>query len=310
MEALRTDWLEFVFPGAIEPQRVVSLVPSVTESIFDLGWGERLVGLTDFCRYPENGVAGLPRVGGTKTPRVPEILDLSPDLVIANREENDQTAVEALLSAGIPTWITFPQTVNESIALLYALARLFRSPAAIQRVKTLETAVEWNQAAAAGGEGFIYFCPIWQGETEDDGIWWMTFNEQTYSHSLLTLFGGMNAFAKRVRRYPLAADLAYRPDKIGGNGLDPKIEDLGMRDIRYPRVSVAEVEAANPAVILVPDEPFPFSGGHKMEIETLLGATDAVKNGRIIEVDGSLITWHGTRLALAIQKLPAAVAGL
>ncbi len=309
METGTSDWLEYLDTLNMVPRRVVSLVPSLTESLFELGWGEHLVGVTDYCRYPENEVAKLPRLGGTKTPRVQEIIDLLPDLVIANREENDQKAVEALLHANIPTWVTFPQNITEALALLYALARLYRSPAASQRIKTLETAVEWTQAASAGTAGFTYFCPIWQGESQDGQRWWMTFNQHTYSHSLLALCGGRNLFGTRVRRYPFSANPASAGEETGEIQPAPTIEDPGGRDTRYPGVSLSEVQSANPDVILLPDEPFPFSRGHKEEIETLLAGTPAVIHGRVYLVDGSLITWFGTRLALSIQSLPAFFTG-
>ncbi len=63
-------------------------------------------------------------------------------------------------------------------------------------------------------------------------------------------------------------------------------------------------------MILLPDEPFPFSGEHKDDLEAMFAQTSAVKEGRVFLVDGSLITWHGTRLALSIQQLPPLFAGL
>ena len=69
-------------------ERIVSLVPSVTESLFCLGLGDRVDGITDWCVHPSDQLSSLPRVGGTKNPLVRQILELEPDLVIANREEN------------------------------------------------------------------------------------------------------------------------------------------------------------------------------------------------------------------------------
>jgi ABC-type Fe3+-hydroxamate transport system substrate-binding protein len=241
---------------------------------------------------------------------VQEIIDLGPDLVIANREENERAAVEALMGAGIPTWVTFPQTVPEALALLYALARLFRDPGAAQRIKTLETAVEWTQAASVGASGFTYFCPIWQEVTQDGQRWWMTFNQDTYAHSLLALFGGQNIFAKRLRRYPFSADFVFGEEASGPDEPLAGNKESGERDRRYPVVSASEVEAANPGVILLPDEPFAYSAEHKADLETTLAQTSAVLEGRVFLLDGSLITWHGTRLALSLQNLPPFFAGL
>lgn len=275
------------------PRRVVSLVPSMTESMFDLGLGVALVGVTDYCRLPEAGVRSLPKVGGTKDARLDEILALDPDLVLANKEENNRQTIEALIEQGVPVWLTFPTSVQAALDVLVALCDLFRSQPALERVRTLDTAVSWARAAAASQEPLSFFCPIWQGQSEDGSPWWMTFNAQTYAHDLLSLVGGRNVFAERERRYPLAADLGL---------VDP--EDPGERDTRYPRVTAAEVTAASPSLILLPDEPFTFQPRDRHQIEAYLADTPAVRSGNIRHVDGSLITWHGTRLGRALNQLP------
>ena len=96
-----------------EARRIVSLVPSLTEALFALGLGDRVVGVTDWCVYPASELARLPRVGGTKTPDLVAILELEPDLVIANQEENRRTHVEKLRAAGVRVWVTYPRTVRE-----------------------------------------------------------------------------------------------------------------------------------------------------------------------------------------------------
>src|SRR5579859_5179268 len=92
-------------PVEYVPQRVVSLVPSITESLFDLNIGSRVVGVTDYCTRPAELVRQLPNVGGTKNPDIQTIVALRPDLVIMDREENRKAYAEALAAAGIPTWI-------------------------------------------------------------------------------------------------------------------------------------------------------------------------------------------------------------
>ena len=81
---------------------MVSLVPSITGSLFDLGLGPRVAGVTDYCVYPPDGVAALPKLGGTKNPNCDHILALQPDLVLANWEENHRETVETLRAAGVP----------------------------------------------------------------------------------------------------------------------------------------------------------------------------------------------------------------
>lgn len=275
------------------PKRVVSLVPSMTESMFDLGFGEALVGITDYCIYPAEKVEGLPRLGGPKNPRVEEIIALEPELVLANWEENTRHSVEALEAAGVRVWVTFPKTVRQALDLLWILADLFHSGLAAARVESLEIGLEWAQKAAQQRSPIRYFCPIWHEKTTGGQPWWMTFNQQTYPHDLLQALGGENVFALRERRYPLEADLGLA---------EP--HDAKERDTRYPRLSLDEICHAAPELILLPDEPYGFSQSHKEELQTLLADTPAVREGRVCLLDGSLITWHGTRLSKALQVLP------
>src|SRR5687768_4543344 len=103
------------------PETVVSLVPSVTESLFELGMGRRVTGVTDYCTRPAGAVHYLTRVGGTKTPDVGRIIELKPDLVIANHEENRRKDVEALVESGLQVWVTYPRTVAETFNLLWQI---------------------------------------------------------------------------------------------------------------------------------------------------------------------------------------------
>lgn len=281
--------LEFEHP----PRRVVSLVPSVTESLIMLGFGSSLVGRTDYCTQPVGQVEHLPTVGGTKNPRVDDILALRPDLVLANREENTRETIEALRTHKLQVWVMFPRTVRESIDDLWRLVGVYRSKEAAVRLETLEIAFEWAQSAAPLKTPTRVFCPIWQGESDQGTPWWMTFNRDTYSHNLLQLVGGANVFAGRERRYPLAADLGKQ---------DP--EPAGDRDTRYPRVTLEEIRQAAPELVFLPSEPFAFDENHRTQLLELLADIPAGKAERIYLVDGSLLTWHGVRIARALQVFP------
>jgi iron complex transport system substrate-binding protein len=279
--------------GEIIPRRIVSLVPSYTESLFDLGFGDSVVGVSDFCVRPEPEVRDLTRVGGPKTARVADILKLRPDLVIANREENSREVVETLEKAGIPVWLNFPLSVQDTIDDLFKIARLFRSEEALKRVQLIERSVEWVRLASEDREPTRYFCPIWQDRLETGMMWWMTFNESTYTHDLLALIGGENVFAGRKRRYPLLAEFGFLPE-----------EDPNERDTRYPRVTQQEVIDGMPEVIVLPDEPYSYKDADRASFAGWFANTQAVQQSKILMVDGSLITWYGTRLAAAIQELP------
>jgi len=275
------------------PRRVISLVPSITESLFTLGFGDTVVAITDYCVHPREAVATLQRVGGPKNPEVPAIIALQPDLVFANQEENTPELVHALLEAHIPVWLSFPQNVDQAINTLFDLVAIYHTDAAAMQLKALQNAIDWARGAAQSQDPVTYFCPIWQ-EQSDDQTWWMTFNQDTFSHDILALFGGHNVFADRQRRSPLAADLGWTESE------DPAPQG----DTRYPRVTIDEVVGADPQLILLPSEPFAFDESHKRVFAELLSSTRAVKNDNIHLVNGSLITWHGTRIALALQELP------
>jgi ABC-type Fe3+-hydroxamate transport system substrate-binding protein len=277
-------------PVSHPPRRVVSLVPSVTETLFDIGVGDRVVGITDYCIHPQGKVEGLPRVGGTKNPDVSRIIALRPDLVIANREENRKEDVEALQAAGIPVWVTFPRTVREAFNLIWNIMHVFEEPSHSEGIRAVEWTLDWLERMAEARETECrVFAPIWLDPL-------MTFNADTFAHDMLRVCGGTNVFADRQRQYPLKADLgegdAYPAD-------DPRIEG---RDTRYPRVTLEEVEAAQPDIILLPSEPYPFSENH-LQLFAGLNAP-AARNGRMILMDGSLLTWHGTRMARAMSILP------
>lgn len=278
------------------PRRVVSLVPSVTESLFDLGVGDRLVGITDYCIYPASKVTGLLKIGGTKNPDLKKIKAALPDLIIANQEENRKEDVEALQAEGFKVWVTFPRTMREAIDLLWATIRVFRVPMIGQRLSVLETTYEWASLAAENMTPVSVFCPIWREPRAGEGPvrWWMTINRDTYTHDVLRVCGGANVFADRDRRYPLAADLG----QTRAVATDPE------RDRRYPRVTPDEVAERAPEVILLPSEPYPFDEAD-LAAFAAFPEIPAVKNNRLHLVDGSLFTWPGTRLALALADLPA-----
>ncbi|MGA9532321.1 MAG: helical backbone metal receptor [Anaerolineales bacterium] len=275
------------------PQRVVSLVPSITDSLIQLGAGDALVGITEYCPLPV-AVAKPPTiVGGTKTVDVDRVAELKPDLVIANQEENPREVVGAMEEAGLQVWVTFPKSTYDALRILHTLAQLFRLPAAPMRIETLERTLDWT-ARSTPEDRLRVFCPIWYEAGSDLGPWWMTFNGETYAGDLLRICGGDNIFAKRERRYPLAADLG-----------SVEQEPPGERDTRYPRMRIDEIAAADPQVILLPSEPFAFDEGHHELVSELLADTEAVRRGRIHRIDGSLISWHGTMMARALSELPA-----
>jgi ABC-type Fe3+-hydroxamate transport system substrate-binding protein len=244
-------------------QRIVSLVPSLTEALFSLGLGGRLVGVTEWCIHPTDGVAALPKLGGTKNPDLAGILALEPDLVIANHEENRRRDVEELARAGAPVWVTYPRTVADGAELLRELADLGATPRAIRAVVEPVEAALHDALAHPSARPTSVFCPVWKEP-------WMAVGGDTYANDLLALCGGANVFANSGAR-------------------------------RYPKVRIAEIVKAAPEVVLLPDEPYAFGAADAAELEAL--PIPAARSGRIHLIDGTLVSWYGPRIRQAIDTL-------
>lgn len=278
-------------PFDFVPQRVVSLVPSMTETLFDLGIGSRVIAVTDYCIRPAEAVAKLPKVGGTKNPDIAAIIQLQPDLVIMNSEENRREDQQALAAAGIATWVTEPHTVFEALNILWDVMDIFEAPGMSPRVREIERSYDYTELAMRSEDkaSLPVFVPIWKDP-------WMTINKDTYMHDLLSVCGGQNIFAERERLFPLRAELG-EGEPLSGD--DPRVEG---RDVRYPHITLDDVVARQPEVILLPDEPYLFTEADK----AIFAALDipAAKNQHIYLVDGSLLSWHGTRVAYALQEIP------
>ena len=250
-------------PGG--PRRIVSLVPSLTEALFALGLGERVVGVTDWCVHPAAEVARLPKLGGTKTPDLAALRALAPDLVLANREENRKGDVAALEAAGVPVWVSYPRTVREGAELLAELAGLGASRERVAAVVAPTLAAVAAAEARPPGPRPRVFCAIWKGP-------WMTVNADTYIHDMIRLSGGANVFADRSER-------------------------------RYPIVTEADLVAAAPELVLLPDEPYRFDARDAAELRRL--DLPAAREGRIHLIDGTLLSWYGPRIRRALETLQA-----
>ena len=277
------------------PTRVVSLVPSDTLTVAALGCAGTLVGRTDYCVLPEAVVSAVPSVGGTKNPKVDAIVSLEPDLVLANQEENTKGDLEALAQKGIRVYVAFPKTVAEGIAHMAKLARVFgveSDPAVKALCKRGYEALREAEAARAGKAPVRTFCPIWMDPL-------MTIHAQTFISDMLATAGAENVFADRQRRYPLAADL--------GTAAPLDTERVGARDTRYPRVTMEEVNARAPELVLLPDEPHPFSEDDAEVFRR--EKTPAAARGAVARVDGKDLCWYGARSVEGIPRLCAIVRG-
>ena len=241
------------------PRRIVSLLPSTTETLCALGLAEALVGVTAYCVEPRELVRHKPRVGGTKDPDLEKIRALAPDLVVANIEENERAHVEALRAWAIPVWVTYPRTVAGGIRMIAELGEITGArPRAAAIVGELEAALARVSEATATRSAVDVFYAIWREP-------YMTINADTYIHDVLAVSGGRNVFADRSER--------------------------------YPTVTLDEVAARRPALILLPDEPYRFRRAHLQDFKGC--------GGRIHLVDGKVFSWYGPRIAEALRAVPA-----
>jgi ABC-type Fe3+-hydroxamate transport system substrate-binding protein len=278
----------------VAPKRIVSLVPSDTYSVAVLGCGERLVGRTDYCELPNELVAKLPSVGGTKNPRVEAIVELSPDLVIANQEENTKGDLEALAARGVKVFVAFPKRAADGLAHLARLARILhveREPQVRELLKRGYDVIREAEEARARIVPLRTFCPIWMDPL-------MTIHGETFISDMLDLAGAQNVFVDRQRRYPLAADLGK------GKALSP--EKTVGRDVRYPRVTLDEVVERAPELVLLPDEPHPFSEEDAGVFRAL--AIPAASRDAVVRTGGKDLCWYGAQTIEGLPRLRALVA--
>ena len=242
------------------PQRIVSLVPSWTETVFEFGAGDRLVGATRYCVEPAAELAEVPKVGGTKNPDLDAIAELAPDLVIVNREENRLEDIE-WLGARFDLFESTPRTVREVAEDLRRLgARLDAESEARALVLAIEAELTRAEVEGLRRERPTVFYAIWKKP-------WMGVNRDTYIHDVLTRCGAHNALANAPERYP-EVDL----DGLARLGVD---------------------------LVLLPDEPWPFTEPERDELR----AAGTFGDAAIRLVDGKDFCWHGARTAQGLGRV-------
>lgn len=220
--------------------RIVSLVPSATESLRALGVDP--VACTRFCEQPD-----LATVGGTKNPDIGRIVALDPDLVVVEREENRREDHDALVAAGLDVLVLHVRTLAEvahEIELLAVAVGATWSPPPLPPPRTPDLRA---------------VIPIWRRP-------YMSIASGTYGSSLLDHLGVENVF--------------------------------GGAEHAYPEITLDDMAAAGPDVVLVPTEPYAFGPDHLAELEQV-APTEVV--------DGQDLFWWGTRTPAALQRLGGAL---
>ena len=227
------------------PRRIVSLVPSQTELLADLGLDAEVVGLTRFCVHPDGWKSSKTIVGGTKTVNVPRLVGLSPDLVIANKEENPHEEVEAVAAEGVPVYVTDVADVDGALAMIRSVGRLVdQEPEA--EVLADEIAAGFARLGTEA-EPLRALYLIWRDP-------WMTVGGDTFVSDVMDRAGLANVAAERDR-YPALSDDDIR-------ALDPDVVLLSSEPYPFSDTHIAEVQALVPdaRVVLADGEAFSWYG--------------------------------------------------
>ena len=232
------------------PRRIVSLVPSQTELLYDLGLEEFVVGITKFCVHPESWFRSKQRIGGTKNVDIEKVKALQPDLIIANKEENTKKQVEDLMSVA-PVWISDINTLDDAIAMIDAVGVITDTS---RKATAISTQVRSSFEKYDQSNTPIPVCYlIWKDP-------YMTVGGDTFISDMLSYCGLQNVYQNKNR---------------------------------YPEITIEEVKALDPAIVLLSSEPYPFKEKHVQEIAALL------PHAEVLLADGEMFSWYGSRLLYA-----------
>lgn len=268
---LFTDQLQREVRVQNTPQRIVSLVPSLTEWLYSLGLDDAVAGITQFCVHPESWFRSKTRIGGTKRVHIEKVKALQPDLILASKEENVQEQIEAL-AAFAPVWVSDIHHLEEACDALQTIGNIMGRA---EKARTLIAMMQQRFAAlassaqtAAGSYQPKTAYLIWQNP-------YMTVGGDTFIHDMLQRCGLQNLFAGRSR---------------------------------YPVTTLEEIQSAGCELLLLSTEPFPFKQRHAAELSAQLpGVKVALANGEMFSWYGSRLLHAPAYFA---QHLPEWTAGL
>lgn len=225
--------------------KIISVVPSITETLFDFGFSSKeIIGRTKFCIHPENKVKEILRIGGTKTLNINSINALQPDLIIANKEENEKCQIEELMN-NHNVFLSEVSNLEENEVFLKELGKL------LDKVEVSEKIIEEINAV------FNSFTRVNVSKKVAYLIWrkpYMTVGSDTFIHSVLEKLGFENVF-KEQKRYPTII-----PEDL------KEAEYIFLSSEPYPfkekHIVELQKEVPNSKIILVDGEAFSWFGSH------------------------------------------------
>lgn len=225
------DQMEREVTFSFPPKRIISLVPSQTELLFDLGLKAEVIGITKFCVHPNEWFKTKTRIGGTKKFHFDKIAELKPDLLIGNKEENEQEQIEELARL-YPVWMSDIKSLDDALEMMVSIGDITdkreEAQQQVQLIKNEYSKFEKNFTKL--NNTVAYF--IWKDP-------WMLAGGDTFINYLLEEILGFNNLAKEL------------------NG-------------RYPKTNLEELVKLNPEYVLLSSEPFPFKEAHIKELKNSL----------------------------------------
>lgn len=260
------------------PKRIVSLVPSQTELLFNLGLSEEVIGITRFCIYPPAWFRTKQCIGGTKTVKMDVVKALQPDLIIANKEENLKEQVEEMEKIA-PVWVSDIKTLDDALEMIISVGKLVNR----------ETRA--NELVSGIKEAFRQIKPLSEKLNTAYLIWkdpYMAAGADTFIHDMLTYCGFVNIF-KDINRYPEVSINEFSLNNAQKSIINlPSSVNSHLFNSHLSTTKYLSNE--NCQLLLLSSEPYPFKQKHLDELQTLLPFA------KIMLVDGEMFSWYGSRL--------------
>ena len=241
------------------PQRIISCIPSTTELLFDLGLDEEVIGITKFCVHPEawhtpTAIGAKRRIGGTKNLNFETISELKPDLIICDKEENKREEVEELMK-DYNVWVSDTNSLEDGLEMIQLLGLITEKTEAAKKLV-----------------GHISQC-----------------------------FGELKSHIGEGMRRPAAYLIWNDPMMVAGRGtfINDMMERCGLdnqflyNENGYSEVTAEQLHEANPDLVLLSSEPFPFAEKHLPKYQKML------PNADVVLVDGEMFSWPGSRMEKA-----------
>lgn len=241
-----TDQLGNTITLAAPPRRIVSLVPSQTEFLLDIGLDEEIAGITRFCIHPKDKLAGKEKIGGTKQFNFDKIHALKPDLIIGNKEENYKDGI-AELQKHYPVWMSDIYTLDDSLAMMQQLSVLLGKAAEgkelIERISKGFADIETSAASPLPSAAYF----IWRKP-------YMVAASNTFINEMLHRFGAHNVF-EGMERYP-----EIEPEQLAA--VKPDYIFLSSEPYSFRPIHIEEFQSFCPTakVLLVDGEMFSWYG--------------------------------------------------